>query len=112
MELLFENAYASFAASKQTADDEATFYSSSAFKSYYTYHFNKSYKEYMLFTPEDLADEEEILHDLRASTVKLVFQIKEKQPLGLTEYKICCEIDAELDALHAAQRRRTRSWSM
>jgi hypothetical protein len=60
----------------------------------------------------ELLEEEELLNDLRAHTAKLLYQITQQQALGLAEYKICCEIDAELDALQAALRRRTRAKSI
>jgi excinuclease UvrABC helicase subunit UvrB len=68
---------------------------------------------YSAYTLDELDDEEEILKELRQKSVGLLVQIKQlKQSLGLVEYKLCCELDAELDAVHAAYRRLTRSKSI
>ena len=113
MEDLFAQAFASFEASNKTAEEEATFYSSHAYQIYYEQHFNKSYKEYITFTLDELDDEEEVLKDLRQTSLGLLVQIKQlKLNFGVVEYKLCCEIDAELDAVHAAYRRLTRSKSI
>lgn len=113
MEALFAEAFTSYEASHKTAEAEVTFYSSQAYQSYYEHHFNESYKEYSSYTFEELEEEEELLNELRQKSVGLLMQIKQKNKgLGLNEYKLCCELDAELDAVHAAYRRRIRSKSI
>lgn len=111
MNTSFDTAYAAFAASTRSAEDEVTFYSSTAYQNYYTEHFNTSYEEYSTFTLDELMQEEEILNDLRQTSSSLLYQIHNMQGLGCKEYRLCCELDAELDALHAAYRRHTRSKS-
>ena len=101
-----------FQKTKKTAEDEVSFYSSSAYQCYYEYHFKKSYEEYSSYTYEELDDEEEILNNLRTKSASVLHKIHIINGLGFVEYKMCCELDAELDAVHAAYRRCVRSNSI
>lgn len=111
MEELFAEAFAIYESSKRHVQDEVMFYSSSAYQGYYEYHFNISYKKYITYSLEELYEEEDMLKELCQKTVGSLVLIEQKIGLGLLEYKLCCELDAELDAVYAACRRRIRSKS-
>ena len=109
LEQAFTNAFQAFVASKKTAEEEVSFYTSKAYQLYYDYHFRSNYKSYKHYSLEDLDEEEEVM---KASRLELCQALRQKKNLELLDYQLCCELDAELDAIYAAYRRRTRYNSM
>lgn len=104
----FTNAFETFCQSKKSAEEEVSFYSSKAYQLYYDYHFRSSYKMYKYSSIEELDEEEEII---KAARQELYQALRLKKNLDLLDYQLCCELDAELNAVQAAYRRHIRSHS-
>ncbi len=105
IEFTFAEAYTTFLSAKSTVENEVSFYSSKGYQVYYDYHFRNHYKIYKNHSLDDLDDDEEVCKSIR---IEFVQHLRMKKTLELQDYKICCELDAELDAIHAAYRRRFR----
>lgn len=104
----FTSAFEAFCQSKKSAEQEASFYSSKAYQLYYDYHFRSSYKMYKHYSIEELDEEEEII---KAARQELCQALRQKKHFDLLDYQVCCELDAELNAIQAAYRRKCRSHS-
>ncbi len=99
IETAFTEAFQAF---MESAKDEASFYSNKAYQVYYDYNFRTNYKSYKHQSLEELDIEEDVIKAMRE---ELCQALRKKQKIELQDYKLCCELDAELDAIRAAYRR-------